>query len=243
MPAAISARRRSPSRNPTAKPCSPRRRRRWSSIRTSIRSSALIRPSSPPSSSWAACRTRWWSTRSCPANNVAERDCPSEEQSRQAHVGHAGQWHHLASHFRDVPDDGQRRFQHIPYRGSAPALADLVAGNVDLMFDNLGGRLPLVKAGSSNSWQWQRQRAWLRFPICRRLRRHCPGLSPWHGLRSWGRRRRLRPFVEKINTDVNEAMQQPDILQRLAQLSAEPIGGTRWLPRLTCARRPSAGIR
>ena len=38
-------------------------------------------------------------------------------------------------------------FQALPYRGSAPALTDLVAGSVDLMFDNLGVSLPLVKAG------------------------------------------------------------------------------------------------
>ena len=39
------------------------------------------------------------------------------------------------------------KFQHVPYRGSAPALTDLVAGSVDLMFDNLGVSLPLVKGG------------------------------------------------------------------------------------------------
>src|SRR6266436_1132453 len=39
------------------------------------------------------------------------------------------------------------KFQQVPYRGSAPALTDLVAGSVDLMFDNLGVSLPLVKGG------------------------------------------------------------------------------------------------
>ena len=37
---------------------------------------------------------------------------------------------------------------HVPYRGTAPALNDLVAGNVDYMFDNLVSSLPLVRAGS-----------------------------------------------------------------------------------------------
>ena len=39
------------------------------------------------------------------------------------------------------------KVQHVPYRGSAPALNDLVAGNVDIMFDNLGVSLALVKGG------------------------------------------------------------------------------------------------
>ncbi len=42
----------------------------------------------------------------------------------------------------------QVKFQHVPYRGSAPALQDLVAGTVDVMFDNLGVSLALVKAGN-----------------------------------------------------------------------------------------------
>src|SRR6266516_4932470 len=41
----------------------------------------------------------------------------------------------------------QVKFQQVPYRGSAPALTDLAAGNVDLMFDNLGVSLALVKGG------------------------------------------------------------------------------------------------
>ena len=43
------------------------------------------------------------------------------------------------------------KFQHIPYRGSAPALQDLVAGNVDIMFDNLGVSLALVKGGQAQA--------------------------------------------------------------------------------------------
>src|SRR5499427_10227518 len=39
------------------------------------------------------------------------------------------------------------KFQLVPYRGTAPALTDLVAGSVDLMFDNLGVSLPLVRSG------------------------------------------------------------------------------------------------
>ena len=41
----------------------------------------------------------------------------------------------------------QVKFQQVPYRGSAPALTDLAAGNVDLMFDNLGVSLALVRGG------------------------------------------------------------------------------------------------
>ncbi|MGZ5804563.1 MAG: Bug family tripartite tricarboxylate transporter substrate binding protein, partial [Xanthobacteraceae bacterium] len=39
------------------------------------------------------------------------------------------------------------QFQHVPYRGSAPALQDLVSGNVDVMFDNIGASMALIKGG------------------------------------------------------------------------------------------------
>ncbi len=39
------------------------------------------------------------------------------------------------------------KLRNVPYRGSAPALQGLLAGDVDLMFDNLGVSLPLVEAG------------------------------------------------------------------------------------------------
>ena len=38
---------------------------------------------------------------------------------------------------------------HVPYRGTGPALADILSGNVDLFFDNLGSSMPLYRAGKS----------------------------------------------------------------------------------------------
>src|SRR5476651_60074 len=53
---------------------------------------------------------------------------------------------HLTAELFQVMAKVKLRF--IPYRGSAPALQDLLAGNVDMMFDNLGVSLPLVEAGN-----------------------------------------------------------------------------------------------
>jgi|SRR5689334_17213607 len=56
---------------------------------------------------------------------------------------------------------------HVPYKGSSPALADLMAGNVDLMFDNLGSSLAYHQAGRGASWRSRRGSGPRRCQTCR----------------------------------------------------------------------------
>ena len=65
-------------------------------------------------------------------------------QLTTATTGNGGTQHLTSEMFQMMANV---KLQHVPYRGSAPALQDLVAGSVDLMFDNLGVSLPLVKGG------------------------------------------------------------------------------------------------
>jgi tripartite-type tricarboxylate transporter receptor subunit TctC len=118
------------------------------------------------------------------------------------------------------------RFQHVPYRGSAPALTDLVAGSVDLMFDNLGVSLPLVKGGQLKLIAVATPQRMAALPDVPTIAEALPGFesAAWYAVVAPPRT--PRAIVEKINADINEALQQPDIIRRLVQLSAEPIGGT-----------------
>ena len=87
--------------------------------------------------------------------------------------------------------------RHVPYKGGAPALNDLLGGNVDLLFDNLPGSLPSVRAGAIGRSRSPRRRGLPSCRTCRRWRRFLPGyeLSSWTalvGLRTyrptWSRR-------------------------------------------------------
>ena len=118
------------------------------------------------------------------------------------------------------------KLRHIPYRGSAPALQGLLAGDVDLMFDNLGVSLPLVEAGKLKLLAVASASACRRFPTCRRSPRRCRASRRWPGTRSWRRRKRRKSIVDKINADVNEALRQPELQDRLRKLSAEVFGGS-----------------
>jgi tripartite-type tricarboxylate transporter receptor subunit TctC len=118
------------------------------------------------------------------------------------------------------------KFQQVPYRGSAPALTDLVAGSVELMFDNLGVSLPLVRGGQLKLLAVAAPQRLASLADVPAIAETLPGFESAAWFAIVGPPRTPPEIVDKINADVNEAMQEPDIRQRLAQLSAEPIGGT-----------------
>src|SRR5262244_3760790 len=124
------------------------------------------------------------------------------------------------------------KFQQVPYRGSAPALNDLVAGSVDAMFDNLGVSLGLVKGGQLKLLAVATAKRMASLPDVPTIAETLPGFesAAWYGIVAPPK---TPPAIAaRINADVNEALREADIRERLAQLSAEPIGGT---PQATAA--------
>jgi tripartite-type tricarboxylate transporter receptor subunit TctC len=124
------------------------------------------------------------------------------------------------------------RFQTVPYRGSAPALTDLTAGSVDLMFDNLGVSLALVKGGQLKLLGVATPKRMASLPDVPTIAETLPGFESAAWFAIVAPPKTPPAVVAKINADVNEALRQGDVVARLAQLSAEPIGGT---PQATAA--------
>jgi tripartite-type tricarboxylate transporter receptor subunit TctC len=118
------------------------------------------------------------------------------------------------------------KLQNVPYRGSAPALNDLVAGDVDCMFDNLGVSLQLVKAGKLKLLAVASPKRMASLPEVPTIAETLPDFESvtWYAV--------VAPagtpaaIVEKVNSGINAALQDPDVQKRLAALSAEPVGGT-----------------
>jgi len=118
------------------------------------------------------------------------------------------------------------KLQQVPYRGSAPALADLVAGNVDLMFDNLGVSLALVKGGQLRLLAVATQSRMASLPDVPTLAETLPGFesAAWYAVVAPPRT--PPQIVSKLNADINEALRAPEMAAHLAEWSAEAIGGT-----------------
>jgi tripartite-type tricarboxylate transporter receptor subunit TctC len=124
------------------------------------------------------------------------------------------------------------KFQQVPYRGSAPALTDLAAGTVDLMFDNLGVSLALVRGGQLKLLGVATSNRTAALPDVPTIAETLPGFESAAWFAIVAPPKTPAAIVDKINADVNAALRERDIRERLAQLSAEPIGGT---PQATAA--------
>ena len=118
------------------------------------------------------------------------------------------------------------QLRYIPYRGSAPALQGLLAGEVDLMFDNLGISLPLVEAGKLNLLAVASAERLSSLPDVPTLAATLPGFEAvaWYAIAAPPRT--PKNIIDKINADVNEALRQGEIRDRLKKFSAEIFGGS-----------------
>ena len=115
------------------------------------------------------------------------------------------------------------KLRHIPYRGSAPALQGLLAGDVDLMFDNLGVSLPLVEAGKLKLLAVASSERLPALPDVPTIAETLPGFEAvaWYGIVAPPKT--PKNIIDKINADVNEALRQPEVQEQLKKLSAETI--------------------
>jgi tripartite-type tricarboxylate transporter receptor subunit TctC len=118
------------------------------------------------------------------------------------------------------------KLRHIPYRGSAPALQGLLAGDVDVMFDNLGVSLPLVEAGKLKLLAVASPNRLPALPEVPTIAETLPGFESvaWFGIVAPPNT--PKDIVNTINADVNEALRQPELQDRLKKLSAEIFGGS-----------------
>jgi tripartite-type tricarboxylate transporter receptor subunit TctC len=116
---------------------------------------------------------------------------------------------------------------HVPYKGSAPALNDLVAGQVSLMFDLVLTAAPHIKSGAVRGLAvtgTQRSAVLPDLPTVAET--GLPGyeVSAWFGI--FAPAGLPQPVAKRLNAEFVKVMQQPDLKQRLASLGADPLTST-----------------
>ncbi len=115
---------------------------------------------------------------------------------------------------------------HIPYRGTALAIPDLISGKLDVLFDSLVSGLPHVKDGKLRGLAVTSEKRSTLAPDLPAVADVLPGFESvtWFGL--YGPKAIAADVVQKLNMSLNAALADADVKERFARLGAEAIGST-----------------
>jgi tripartite-type tricarboxylate transporter receptor subunit TctC len=115
---------------------------------------------------------------------------------------------------------------HIPYRGTALAMPDLISGKVDVLFDSLVTGMPHVKDGKLRALAVTTAQRTLLAPGLPTVAESLPGFESitWFGM--YGPKGLPTELTIKINQAVISSLADADVKERFARLGAEPTGGT-----------------
>jgi len=117
--------------------------------------------------------------------------------------------------------------QHVPYKGSAPAMMDLMAGRIDVMFDNIPLPLPHIKAGKLRALavtSAQRSAVLPDMPTLAEAGVKGFDVSSWYGI--YAPAGLPRELVLRLNAAFNEALRTPEIRDQLSAQGWSVTGGT-----------------
>ncbi len=119
------------------------------------------------------------------------------------------------------------KLNHVPYRSAGPAINDLVAGHIPLMFGPSPVLVPMVQAG--RLWPLaftglKRSPQLPTLPAADELAVKGYEASGWYGL--YGPRGVPRAIVDRLNAAVRQIVQMPDTRERFTALNLEPVGST-----------------
>ena len=161
-----------------------------------------------------------------PANNMSELLAYAQANPGKVNYGHQGKGNtgHLLGELLMLK--GNFRMTEIPYRGSAPAINDLLAGNIDIVPDYLlankqnidAGKLKFLAAGSRERLK--------DYPNVATLAETLPGVyaDTWMGVAAPPGT--PKEIAKKISDAIGQAFQMPDLRARILALEAEPLGST-----------------
>src|SRR5499427_5634524 len=116
---------------------------------------------------------------------------------------------------------------HVPYKGGAPAIQDLIAGRVQVMFESLNSIAPHAKSGSVKALAVGSDHRSAAFPDLPTIAEAgVPGYEAgtWTGVIAPAGL--PRPILDKLNAAINKALTMPNFKARFAQIGDEPAGGT-----------------
>ena len=118
------------------------------------------------------------------------------------------------------------KMQHVPYRGAAPAITDLLGGQVQLIFDNMPSILQHIRAGSLRALGVTTTARSALLPDVQTVAETVPGYEA-SALFGMGAPKKTPPeIIEKLNKEINAVLAEPATRAKLVDLGGEPLIGT-----------------
>jgi tripartite-type tricarboxylate transporter receptor subunit TctC len=117
--------------------------------------------------------------------------------------------------------------EHIPYKGRASAIPDLLGGRVTMMFDNMPSSLPLVKDGKLRALgvtSAQRSPAAPDIPTLAEA--GLPGFEAVSWFALFAPANTPKPIVDKLQGEVAKIIKSPEVSKKLAEIGLDPVGST-----------------
>ena len=115
---------------------------------------------------------------------------------------------------------------HVPYKGAAPAVTDLLGGQIQMMFGPAVDILPLVKAGKLRALAVTSAKRSALAPDLPTVAETLPGFEVvgWYGLAAPAGT--PKDAIARLNVEANRALKSPEIVEQFHRLGYEPIGDT-----------------
>jgi len=164
---------------------------------------------------------------SLPANSVKELIAYSKAHPGQLNYGSGGvgSTPHLSVElFKSLSG---LNATHVPYKGGAPALSDLVGGQLSFMIENMPGTMPFVRSGKLRALAiTSARRSQLAPDLPTMAEAGVPGYEVigWNGL--FVPRGTPPAVIARLNSEVAKVLRTPETRQRLETLGAEPVGSS-----------------
>jgi tripartite-type tricarboxylate transporter receptor subunit TctC len=158
-----------------------------------------------------------------PVHSIADLARVAKERPLTYGSGGVGAFHHLnAELFSSMTGI---KMTHVPYKGSVPAMTDLVAGQIDVLFTDIGPSIQLIRAGKARALgitSAQRAAATPEIPPLAEV--GLPGFdtTAWQMLIAPGDT--PKPILEKLNAEVNAIVQIDEVTKQFIAMGLVPIG-------------------
>ena len=117
--------------------------------------------------------------------------------------------------------------QHVPYKGSSPALTDLMGGQIQLMFDSMPSAMPFITSGKLKALAVttkKRSSSLPNIPTMQESGVEGYETSTWYGL--WAPKGTPPEIVNKLSQAAQEALKKPEVVAQYQRMGAEPVGSS-----------------